>query len=87
MKNSEVKRISVGLYRMFWVEGGQSPAAVYNDRDGGKWFAPVNWVSGPSCNWGAVERVEEIHPDAEAIDNLASAIREWIAFAGNERDE
>jgi len=36
-----------GLYRIYWTSGGSSLAAIGEFRDGGRWFAPINWL-GPA---------------------------------------
>lgn len=35
----------LGLYRIHWVSGGTSLAAIGQTRDGGRWIAPTNWFS------------------------------------------
>ena len=51
-----VDKLHPGLYRLFWVTGGSSLAAVGINRQGNAWFAPVNWVTiGPESNWSLVE--------------------------------
>jgi hypothetical protein len=38
-----------GLYRLHWVSGGSSLAAVGVMAYHANWFAPINWVSGGRC--------------------------------------
>lgn len=52
-----------GIYRLHWVDGGSSLAAVGMLHDGARWFAPINWTSIvheriASVKWDMVERVE-----------------------------
>lgn len=51
-----VDKLYPGLYRLFWVTGGSSLAAVGINRQGDRWFAPVNWVSvSEESDWSEVE--------------------------------
>ncbi len=58
MTVEEAEALEHGIYRIFWKEGGISLAAVGTDADGKKWYAPTNWVTVPSTDWFAIERVE-----------------------------
>lgn len=50
-----------GLYVVRWLEGGGSSlAAVGSDASGQRWYAPTNWISGPSFDWSKVRSVELI---------------------------
>lgn len=61
MKRKKVKKLPLGLYEMFWKDGGSSLASVGQDGNGKKWFAPTNWISGIPCfDWGCVKSVVEI---------------------------
>lgn len=54
--------LSPGLYRLHWVTGGSSLAAVGILDNGDRWMAPINWVA-PSSNqadWLAVARAERL---------------------------
>jgi len=51
------------IYRLHWMEGGSSLAAVGMLHDGARWFAPVNWTGVvqeriASVAWDKVERAE-----------------------------
>ena len=50
----------LGLYKIYWNSGGHSVASVGYDACGNRWFAPTNWVSGHSYNWGGVKEIELI---------------------------
>jgi len=54
------QRVKHGLYKIFWNDGGFSYASVGSDREGKRWFAATNWVSGPGFDWSRVDRVERI---------------------------
>lgn len=57
MNMQTVKKLSHGLYRIYWKHGGSSLAAVGSDASGNRWVAPTNWISGPSIHcWRSVER-------------------------------
>lgn len=52
----------LGLYRVYWKDGGFSLAAVGMLENGDRWLAPVNWVH-PTENqdvWEKVLRLEKI---------------------------
>jgi hypothetical protein len=53
-------RLSPGLYRVHWVSGGSSLAAIGINEDGTNWLAPINWVRTCSTSWDRVARVERI---------------------------
>jgi hypothetical protein len=44
MKERKVKQLPLGLYRIYWKDGGSSTAAVGMMEDGSRWLAPTNWV-------------------------------------------
>jgi len=52
------QNLTHGLYTIYWMDGGASLAAVGSDSAGRRWYAPTNWISGPSFNWAPVKRVE-----------------------------
>ena len=64
---SKSKSVGHGLYRIHWKSGGDSLAAIGVTRDGGRWLAPVNWVSpATSDNWmDDVKQLEKLTPFAE----------------------
>lgn len=73
MRQSDAKKLGHGVYRIYWKEGGCSLAAVGSDHRGDRWYAPTNWVSGPSFRWTPVERVEAI-----VIDEVAALREAWL---------
>lgn len=65
MTQEEAKKLSHGLYRISWKEGGASLAAVGSLYDGTRWFAPTNWTNQStegiaSTSWRMVDYVELI---------------------------
>jgi hypothetical protein len=44
MDTYEASALFPGIYRLHWVEGGSSLAAVGMLHDGTRWFAPINWT-------------------------------------------
>jgi len=40
-----VAALGNGLWRLHWVDGGSSVAAIGRNNEGGTWVAPTNWVS------------------------------------------
>jgi hypothetical protein len=63
MKKTEVQKLSLGLYKIYWKDGGWSLAAVGSLPNGDRWLAPTNWVSLAneySKEWRRVEKVEAI---------------------------
>jgi len=65
MTIKESNKLSYGLYRLYWKDGGSSIAAVGGLHNGVHWFAPTNWtsstVAGIACTkWRLVKRVELI---------------------------
>lgn len=59
-------RLKPGLYKLTWIDGGYSLAAVGCLHDGSNWYAPVNWTSKcehgvASTKWEAVDSIEAIH--------------------------
>jgi len=60
ISQEEIQALETGLYRIWWLDGGSSLAAVGIRSCGTKWFAPTNWVSGDSSDWSSVERVTKL---------------------------
>jgi len=63
MKRKEVQELRHGLYRIWWITGDKSLAAVGSFDNGDRWIASTNWVKPISqfdmCSvWDKVERVE-----------------------------
>lgn len=52
--NTLVKGLTHGLYEIYWKSGGSSLAAVGYDTYGNNWYAPCNWISGSTTDWGMV---------------------------------
>jgi hypothetical protein len=71
ISNEEVAKLKHGLYKIFWVSGAYSLAAVGSTYSGKRWYAPVHWTSEDhplsvaSTDWTRVSRVEEISVDFE----------------------
>ena len=65
MTKREVQKLSLGLYHLFWKDGGSSLASVGNDGAGNRWYAPVNWLDVPSTDWHAVKGVIQIVAEYE----------------------
>lgn len=68
MKAKAIDRLPIGVYRLHWKSGGTSVAAVGCLASGEKWFAPANWISGPSTDWTKVESVELIERNFRDCD-------------------
>ncbi|MBD3260204.1 MAG: hypothetical protein GF334_00770 [Candidatus Altiarchaeales archaeon] len=63
MTRKEANDLKSGLYFLFWTEengGGVSLASVGRDDKGHSWFAPINWITVPSTDWGPVEKVQMV---------------------------
>lgn len=84
-----------GVYRLYWHEGGFSLATVGGDAKGRPWFAPCNWISGPSFDWGPVKRAVYIdlgpvrgtvvrRPKAKPARSIAALLRDIILLDGDE---
>ena len=71
MTKREAAKLRLGLYRIFWKEGGRSSvASVGVTYDGTRWFAPANWTAASTDNpliastkWRMVERVTFLKPE------------------------
>lgn len=64
-------RVTPGLYRVHWLSGGCSLAAIGCGYNGDNWIAPINWTR-PSTipeiergTWGFVKRLELIEADSD----------------------
>ena len=44
-----------GLYKIKWMEGGESLAAIGSMHDGKRWIAPTNWTSATTDVAGEME--------------------------------
>lgn len=45
MKSADVRKLPLGLYRLYWHSGGSSLACVGALSNGDRWFACANWTS------------------------------------------
>lgn len=63
MQASDVNKLAIGLYQVFWKSGGSSTAAVGMTADGTKWLAPINWTAPDvaGANWGLVAKVVRLN--------------------------
>ncbi len=41
----DLHTVPLGIYKIFWKDGGTSLASVGNLHDGVRWIAPINWTS------------------------------------------
>lgn len=84
-----------GVYRLYWNDGGFSLASVGGDAKGRLWFAPCNWISGPSFDWGIVKRAVYINlgpvrgtvvckPRVKPARSIAALLRDIILLDGDE---
>ena len=71
MNQKEVRQLAPGIYRLHWLSGGESIAAVGVNPNGGRWLAPTNW-----CRT----------PDSEACTPPLAPSRESGACAMNDPD-
>jgi hypothetical protein len=67
MTKAEIKKLRLGVYRIFYKDHEYSLASVGQDEFGSKWFVAANWISGIPCfDWSNVSRVELIeYKDAD----------------------
>lgn len=45
MNQLAVRKLPLGVYRVFWNDGGSSVAAIGQLHDGTRWLAPANWTA------------------------------------------
>jgi len=65
MKKSDVAKLKLGVYRIYWKSGGSSVAAVGALYDGTRWVAPANWTAAENFvattkHWRGVRRAQLI---------------------------
>lgn len=60
MDRRRVQKLPLGVYRVFWKDGGSSVATVGMMADGARWLAPSNWVWPSSTSWLKVDHVQLI---------------------------
>lgn len=84
MTAAESRQLACGLYRVFWVSGGMSFAAVGAAPNGERWLAPTNWTSPvvPYTDWEQVASMELIVEgwggiSGEPADTEPHEIVEW----------
>lgn len=74
MTEAKVKKLKLGLYKIFWNSGGYSFAAVGQTYNGEAWLAPTNWVnvcSGFTAGqktWRMVKKVELIVGNGQNLE-------------------
>jgi hypothetical protein len=67
MTQAEGDALANGLYRLHWVSGGSSVAAVgHQGGTGDAWYAPTDWdaTNGhaiPNFDWSLIDHVEAIN--------------------------
>jgi len=71
MTEDQVRQLPLGLYRVYWLSGGMSVAAVGMDSAGNHWLAPTNWSlsrgSDLTAYWSGVDSIELITTQADEI--------------------
>lgn len=62
MLQVEVKNgiTDLGVYRIYWKDGGSSVASVGYNVAGDFWYAPSNWITVPSFDWTSVKYIKLI---------------------------
>lgn len=62
MKQSAVRKLQPGIYRLWWANNVMSTAAVGVSSDGGRWMAPLDWKQPPwpteKSHWSGIVRTE-----------------------------
>ncbi len=67
MTREEAKKLPLGLYRIYWKQGGYSLAAIGQLDDGNRWMAPINWTNKSeknictSTHWKYVKSVKRFN--------------------------
>lgn len=82
MNEADARELKPGLYRVHWVSGGSSLAAIGVLPNGDKWLAPTNWVR-PSEEpvWCTIRLVERIETDGAPPPATKERIAKCIARA------
>lgn len=67
MTKEEAKKLSLGVYVIFWKSGGSSAASVGQLCDGTPWFAPSDWTHKTpegiaSTEWRLIGHVSRLYP-------------------------
>ncbi len=56
-----VRYLELGIYRLYWKDGGMSVAAVGQNESGDFWYAPADWTSGIPCfDWDKVAVIKQV---------------------------
>jgi hypothetical protein len=64
MTKKDANKLDHGIYKLYWKDPGLnnehpfSYAAIGIDRQGKRWYAPINWVAVPSYKWKWVRFAE-----------------------------
>lgn len=64
-----------GLYALWWNSGGYSLASVGVTADGRNWYAPINWIDGPSSDWSLVRTATKLDTGGFESELLATATK------------
>lgn len=51
----DLHTVPLGLYEIFWKDGGSSLASVGNLHEGVRWIAPINWTH-QECPTGRMDK-------------------------------
>lgn len=68
-RRQKAERIKPGLYRIHWITGDPSLAAIGCGSNGDNWVAPINWIRPDTVPelegsvWGVVKSLELIAAD------------------------
>lgn len=75
MTLEEFNSLKHGIYRIHWLSGGISVAAIGVDSHGNRWIAPTNWVA-PSYGPSVYKEIKEVElittQEQEEQNNFAS---------------
>lgn len=79
----------LGLFRLYWKDGGTSLASVGVNELGDKWFAPINWINVPSFDWDKIEKFTRLFYDGDVIEEskkktLSDKTTSWRPTNGSE---
>ena len=75
-RRQKADRIKPGLYRVHWIIGGHSLAAIGCGFNGDNWIAPINWQN-PSTipaleggTWGLVKSIDLIEAETDEPNTI-----------------
>lgn len=81
MTEYDSRKLSHGLYRIFWKDGLTSLASVGSTYDGSRWYSPTNWTTSDkdrpyvsSTDWSEVDRVQLIDADMMTVPDVLSHV-------------